>query len=113
MNFFNTTSLTGDALRQAITSAHQQDTAVLAIFRAAGGPLSPSQVHGAGEAAGRLWPIWSVRRSITNLTDTGALVKLERQRRGPYGRPEHFWALAVAETQSAEPEPAVVTVEAA
>jgi hypothetical protein len=111
--FWNTSRLAGDALRHAIEAAQHQDQAVLAIFRGAHGPLAPSQVYQCGLDAGRQWPVWSVRRAITNLTDAGVLVKLERQRMGPYQRPEFLWSLAVAGTQLPNAEPASVTVEAA
>jgi hypothetical protein len=113
MSFFNTTGLSGDALRLAVRSAAHQDQAVLAIFRGAFGPMAPSQVWQCGVDAGREWPIWSVRRAITNLTDNGALVKLDRQRRGPYGRPEFLWAVAEPRTHSPYRQPAAVNVEAA
>jgi hypothetical protein len=111
--FWNTSHLSGDALRHAIECARHQDQAVVAIFRGAHGPLAPSQVHQCCIDVGREWPPWSLRRSITNLTKAGVLVKLSRQRMGPYRRPEFLWELANAGTQCAEGEPASVTVEAA
>ena len=46
------------------------------------------------ESAGRRWPLTSIRRAITNLTTDERLVRLDFQRTGIYGRPEHLWAVA-------------------
>ena len=63
---------------------------MLDIFRDAGRPLSPSEVH--ARMPGRtLLP--SVRRAISNLTAAGVLVKLDLVVDGPWGRPEVLWAL--------------------
>ncbi len=39
-------------------------------------------------------PLTSIRRAMTNLTNRGELVKSDRQRKGPFGRPEYEWRLA-------------------
>jgi len=89
--YWNTTPLTREQLAASIRTAEQQDTAVLTIFQAAGAALSPSQVWQRGLDHGRSWLLTSVRRSITNLTDAGALSRLNESRDGPYGRPEGLW----------------------
>lgn len=91
--YWHTTPLTREQLAGAILVAEQQDEAVLAIFRGTPGALSPSQVWRIGEQGGRRWLLTSVRRSITNLTDAGVLVRLSVTRMGPYGKPEHTWSL--------------------
>ena len=93
MSFFNTTRLTGDALRDAIRSAYKQDDAILTIYRHARGPLSPSDVWAQCERAGKGWPITSIRRAITTLTGTGELERLDVQKAGIYGKPEHLWVV--------------------
>lgn len=93
-SYWNTTRLEGDALRDAVAKAEQQDAAILTIFRNASGPLSPSQVWALCEQAGKRWPITSVRRAISNLTDDRVLEMLESKRDGLYGRPEHEWRVA-------------------
>lgn len=94
--YWNTTRLTGDDLRAAIQQADRQDDAILAIYQHASGPLSPSDVWAQCERAGKRWPLTSVRRSITGLTQAGALVRLDEQKQGVYGRPEHCWTRAAA-----------------
>lgn len=96
--YYQTTPLTRDELNAAFAAAAEQDELVLACYRHAdsiGSPLlSPSQVHAVGVKRGNKWPPTSVRRSISNLTAAGVLVKTELCRMGPLGRPEHLWRLA-------------------
>lgn len=91
--YWPTTPITRDELAGAMRVAEQQDEAVLAIFRASRGPLSPSQVWQQGIDHGRKWLLTSVRRSITNLTGEFVLVKLAGTRMGPFGAKEGLWAL--------------------
>ena len=95
--YWNTTPLTREQLADAIRAAEQQDEAVLAIFRASRGALSPSQVWRLGQDHGRQWLLTSVRRSITNLTGAGVLAHLPMTIPGPYGRPEGLRRLPVQE----------------
>ena len=52
-------------------------------FHAAGRALSPSEVH--ARMPGRVL-LTSVRRAISNLTNAGALVKLDQVQPGPFGQ---------------------------
>lgn len=92
--YFNTTRLGGTALAEEIANAKRQDDAVLAVFNAAPGPLSPSVVWHRCWQAGKQWPLTSIRRAISNLTDDGKLVQTDRCVRGHYGKPEHLWVKA-------------------
>lgn len=93
--YWNTTPLPVSELAAAIARADKQDDAVMAIFRAIGGELGPSQVWKVGTANGMGWVLTSVRRSMSNLADPkcGALVKLRTTRMGMHGVREHLWAL--------------------
>lgn len=93
-SYYNTTRLSGAELREAIASADKQEIAVLAIYRHARGPLSPSDVWAQTQQAGKRWPLTSCRRAITSLTKSGALLKLEQQKPGTFGVPEHLWVVA-------------------
>ena len=102
MNYWPTTPLSRDELAAAIKSADKQDAAVMAVYRAANRPLSASQVWAACEAQGKRWPLTSIRRSITTLTNEGALVHLHSQTRtGIYGRSETLYALSAAMVRQA------------
>jgi len=45
------------------------------------------------KALGQEWPITSIRRAITNLTDDEKIVKTQKTTKGIYGKKEHLWAL--------------------
>ena len=92
-HYHNTTNLSGPALMQAVAKAEKQDEAVLLIYKETRKAWSPSQIHASLEKAGRLLPITSVRRAITNLTNTGDLVKCVEQRVGLYGALEGLWQI--------------------
>lgn len=89
--FWNTTNETGADLAHAISAAKCQDDAILAIYAAAGEPLSPSQVWHRCWKAGRSWPLTSIRRSITNLTNRELLAQTTAKIVGHYGRRENQW----------------------
>jgi Fe2+ or Zn2+ uptake regulation protein len=91
--FHNTVGLRGQPLIDAVRAAEGQEAIVLAVFEHAGRALTPSEVWRLISDAGHLWPLTSVRRAISNLTREGLLVKLDVQRTGIYGKPEHHWAL--------------------
>ena len=45
------------------------------------------------EHYGKRYPLTSIRRAISNLTDNGKLMKLERMVMGNYGKKVHTWRL--------------------
>lgn len=96
VHFHNSTGLTGRQLLAAARVARGQDAAVLEVYRTAGRALSPSEVH--ARMPGRVL-LTSVRRAISNLTNAGALVKLDATQPGPYGQPEHLWQLPAGQAQ--------------
>lgn len=92
--FHNTIGLQCDELRSAGEQARNQEAVVLEVFRRQGRPLTPSDVWKRTCEAGLRWPLTSIRRAITGLTNSEKLVKLAQQRVGMYGKPEHHWALS-------------------
>lgn len=90
--FYNTVGLQGAELKEAVERAENQDAAIYLIFQT-GKPYSPSQIHRLMAKAGKECPITSCRRSITNLTKAGKLVKTELMQEGKYGVPEHTWII--------------------
>lgn len=93
MHYFNTTQLTGEDLKQAVTDAKDQEEAIYIIYKTTDKPFTPSSILGMMERAGHRLPITSVRRAITNLTDRKLLVMLPNMKTGPYNRPEHYWRI--------------------
>ena len=92
-SYFNTTESLGPELREYQEKAKSQEKRILAFLKLdSNRPITPS--------AAMQWifkdsvPITSVRRALTNLTNSGELVKTNVQVKGPYGRPEFIWELA-------------------
>lgn len=104
MTYHVTTPMEPQTLREAIVQARRQEDAVLAIFQRLRRPLTPSDVLGITTAAGKQWPMTSIRRAITDLTDERhALEKTGRLRVGMFGKPENFWQLATPAEQTMPP----------
>ena len=73
----------------------KQETAILNVARILiNNEFSPSQMLQKMESMGKLIPITSVRRAISDLTRDGKLVKTDKQVMGIYGRKEYVWRLA-------------------
>ena len=91
--YYNTTASVQPVVGKYRERAKSQDVRILAAFLENPRSLAtPSQVLS--------WvfngsvPLTSVRRSLTDLTNAGELVKTDKQVEGPYGRPEYQWKLA-------------------
>jgi len=91
--FYNSTPIQGDALTQARRIAGEQDQAVMKVFED-GKPHTPSDVWRTLVNSGRNILLTSCRRSITTLEHSGALIKTDDHRIGPYNRPERLWVKA-------------------
>ena len=90
--FHNTTESTQPELGKYREKVQSQEEQILSYMRYYECSVSPSQAR-LSIFLDRC-PITSVRRALTNLTDSGDLVKTEKQVKGPYGRPEFQWRLA-------------------
>lgn len=90
--YFDTTLLPITELHRAIARAELQDVQVLAVYRAHL-RMTPSACLRHLEAAGVRILITSVRRSISTLTEAGALYRTSQRERGPWGALEGVWAL--------------------
>lgn len=91
--FYNTIDLTGSELEKAKADTLKQEDLIQAIYkRNSDKGISPSQILDVVRLHyGLNWPLTSIRRSITNLTDKAALIKLPAMTEGIYGKPEHIW----------------------
>jgi len=92
-SYHNTTESTMSELKLYEHRANSQEGNILNWFRE-----YPRLPHSPSSLQTILFysevPITSVRRALTNLTNSGDLVKTDRQVKGPYGRPEFQWRLA-------------------
>ena len=90
MAYYNTTRQKGEQLKVSWKKTKSQDDKVMEYFHA----------HGKGTPS-EVWiyfrdsnvPITSIRRSITNLTNSNLLSKTDNKREGVYGRPEYVWEI--------------------
>ncbi len=87
--YYNTNSLSGEALKERRKVTGKQNLKVLEIMRNLK-EATPSKVHDYILTAS---PLTSIRRALSTLTDDGYLVKTEEQKIGPFGHPEHVWKL--------------------
>jgi len=90
--YYNTTESVQMDLSKYRKKADSQEAQILTVFINCFPYSSPSEV--CEVIFNNSVPITSVRRALTNLTNSGDLVKTDTQVQGPYGRPEFIWRLA-------------------
>ena len=95
-HYQNTTGLAKPELTEAQESAASLAELILMYFEA--NPYSaytPATMWAILKMHRKRPPLLtSVRARMTELTTLSKLEKLSRKRRGPYGKPEHYWQLA-------------------
>ena len=94
--FFNTTNESGQALKECVRAVNKQEKEVLGKYKELAlanivptTPYAPSELHKLLPQ----YPITSIRRAITNLTNAGYLRKTGVKIVSPWGRREHCWQL--------------------
>jgi predicted transcriptional regulator len=90
MSYYNTIEEVGTALTESKKKTRKQEDLIYSLFQKRNEPLSPSMVL---SESGLNCPITSIRRAMTDLTNSGHIVKTDRQVRGMYNKPEHLWEL--------------------
>ncbi len=91
-SYHNTNSESGETLKSSEHKAIKQEDAVLAYFkRFKDHSCTPDAVYIYMVKKGHNWPITSIRRAITNLTDKGMLIKTRIQQLGSYGKKCFTW----------------------
>ena len=90
MAFYQTINQVGSALKESNKKVKRQEDLIYSLFVKCNQPLSPSMVF---SQSGMNCPITSIRRAITDLTNSGRIVKTDRQVKGMYGKAEHLWEL--------------------
>jgi hypothetical protein len=88
MSYFNTTNLTGEHLKEAAEKCLSQDKRIMAFFAKKKKSYTPFEIQ---KVCLPNAPITSVRRSLTNLTSDGLLIKTIEKNIGNYGRPNYKW----------------------
>ncbi len=87
MTFYNTTHLSGETLEKEHEQAVTQQDLIMKVF-------TDGCHHTPFDIMDRLgYPITSIRRAITNLTDAGKLEKTQLWKEGGYGKRNHTWVI--------------------
>jgi hypothetical protein len=96
MSFHNSINIAGKTLKAANKKVSEQNALIMAYY--ALHPYSmptPWQIHDWLKKNGSEILITSVRRSLTDLSDAGKLIKSDVLFIGPQGKPNHAWILNV------------------
>ena len=92
--FYQTTPMPLAELTQHISQAKKQNERVLLILKAKSYPQTAYQVWQSYQAWFKNTPITSIRRSLTNLSYSGQVIKCHEMGMGQYGMLTHKWKLA-------------------
>lgn len=93
MTYFNTNNETGETLAASRQQVATQQEVILDIFKENPGALfTPFDIKA---RVRQNWPITSIRRAMTNMSDDGELVKTDIQKEGGYGKANYCWKLKV------------------
>ena len=90
MSYYTTTEETGSELAESHAKAKTQEKKILLCFPDQGNPLSASVIC---EMLNDAYPITSIRRALTDMTNQGDLEKTDKKVMGRYGKREHQWQL--------------------
>jgi len=94
MSYYNTTQETGSSLAESHAKAKTQEQKILLCFHDQGTPLSASIIC---KLLNMAYPITSIRRALTDMTNQGTLEKTDKKVMGMYGKQEHQWKLKTDE----------------
>jgi hypothetical protein len=93
--YYNTNDETGETLQSSRNTATNQENMILAIFETyPNDGLTPFDIEDFAHDQEVSWPITSIRRAITDLTNAGKLTKTDTMKLGRYGKHVHTWKLA-------------------
>lgn len=90
LTFFNTCKLSEPDLSTARAKAGDMQNRILEIMKDVD-KLTPIEVWDIYNELYRPALIGSIRRSMTNLTDQGKLVRLDEQKMERYNMPNYYW----------------------
>ena len=93
--YYNTNDETGETLQSSRNATMKQEDQILGIFQAFPNEgLTPFDIEDFARDQEVNWPITSIRRAITDLTNAGKLTKTDITKLGKYGKQVHTWKLA-------------------
>ena len=92
--YYNTTDAPAEVVVKRKQHNLKQDDRILEIFKRAQKPLTPFDVFHQHKVQYHFEiPITSVRRAITNLTQSGKLIKSNTKKEGDYSRENYTWKI--------------------
>ena len=87
--YYNTNDESGNNLQGSRQNSERQMDVIYRVFAANPNmTLTPFEIE---TATAKNWPITSIRRAITDLTNAGKLEKTGEKRMGPYGKQTYCW----------------------
>ena len=93
--YYNTNDETGSELQGSRNNSYNQEQMILGIFEAhSEESFTPFEIEDFATDNGINWPITSIRRAITDLTNAGKLTKTNITKLGKYGKKVHTWKLS-------------------
>ena len=94
--YYNTNNESGDRLNKSKKKAMTQNEFILGIFNTwrINNGLTPSELEEILiESYDKNWPLTSIRRAMSTLTEQGKLTKTNKLREGKYNKNEHVWQI--------------------
>ena len=93
--YYNTNNETGETLQSSRNATMKQEDQILGIFQAFPNEgLTPFDIEDFARNQEVNWPITSIRRAITDLTNAGKLTKTDVKKMGRYGKNVFTWKLS-------------------
>jgi hypothetical protein len=93
--YYNTNDETGETLQRSRNTSTKQEGLILSIFETYPNEgLTPFDIEDFAHDQEVSWPITSIRRAITDLTNAGKLTKTNTKKLGRYGKLVHTWKLS-------------------
>jgi hypothetical protein len=93
LDFFNTIHESGDELKESERKVNLQGQRILTIMQQIGKAATPAHVHAIYEIRHGGTPITSIRRSMTDMTNNGYLIKTDEMAKGRYNKPNYKWKI--------------------
>ena len=92
MTYYNTNKLSGKDLETAINKAKSQEKQIELFMKANSSKgFTPHDIQYKFIDYDIIYPITSIRRALTNLTNDNILIKSDKMVIGDYGSPNHTW----------------------
>ena len=102
--YYNTNEEDGPQLFRSWAQTAKQNDLIYELFRRyPNNEYSPDEIHIMIDQiiidtdGSKYWPITSIRRALTNLTNAGVLEKTNKMVMGRYGKKTHTWKLVESE----------------